>query len=82
MYDRKYLVIPVSEIRKVDFTKILETSPDHLVYSNNKKRTFIKWDGDDPEFVSYIKDAEGPYTNEEMLELLKSNKWETPNDDA
>ena len=78
MSDRKYLIIPVSELKKVDFTKIFETSPEHLVYSSDRKKTFIKWEGDDPEFIANLKNVQGPYTNDEMIELLKTKTWTVP----
>ena len=78
MYDRKYLIIPTSELKKVDFSQIIETSPDHLLYSSDGKKTFIKWNGDDPDFITELKNVSGPYNNEEMREILKNKRWEIP----
>lgn len=78
MYDRKYLIIPVSELKKIDFAKIMETSPDHLVYSSDKKKTFIKWEGDDPDFIQTLTNVQGPFTNEEMRDIISTNKWIVP----
>ena len=50
---RKYLIIPVSEVSKVDFSQVCETSEATLRKSVDETKTFIKWDGDDPSF--YLK---------------------------
>jgi hypothetical protein len=45
MYDnRNYLIISVSEIPKVDFLAVCETSPDTLRRSVDGTKTFVKWD--------------------------------------
>lgn len=45
MYDnRNYLIIPVSEVSKVDFSLVCETSPDTLRKSVDETKTFVKWD--------------------------------------
>lgn len=75
MNNRKYLIIPASEIKKIVFDDILETAADTLVYSGDGKRTFIKWTGEDPEFISTIKNATGPYSQQEILEIIRSDEW-------
>ena len=45
MYEnRNYLIVPVSEIPKVDFLAVCETSPDTLRRSVDGTKTFVKWD--------------------------------------
>ena len=73
--DRKYLIIPVSELKKVEFDSVLEHSLETLNYSGDGKRTFIKWSESDPDFISDIKNAEGPYTLQEIREILTSDQW-------
>lgn len=41
---RNYVIFNVSEIDKVDFTQVLETSPDTLRKSVDGTKTFVKWD--------------------------------------
>jgi hypothetical protein len=82
MEDRNYLILPVSELKKVDFEQILETSVEHLRYTKDLKKTFIKWIGDQPDFVSKLKNTDGPYTHEEMLEIVKDEEWDAPANDA
>ena len=76
MYEnRNYLIIPVSEISKVDFSLVCETSADTLRKSVDETKTFVKWDGEAPAFVVDIVGAEGPYTHEEILEILSGTEW-------
>lgn len=73
--NREYLVLPVSELNKVDFDQVLETSADTVRKSIDGNKTFIKWEGDEPSFVSQISNIEGPYTYEEICEILNTNEW-------
>ena len=61
--NREYLIFPTSELNKVDFSQVHETSADTVRKSINGEKTFVKWDGDAPSFVSNIVGAEGPYTH-------------------
>lgn len=76
MYEnRNYLIIPVSEIPKIDFSSVNETSADTLRKSVDETKTFVKWDGEQPTFVADIVGAEGPYTHAEILEILSGTEW-------
>ena len=79
MYEnREYLIIPATEVSKVDFTQVCETSAETLRFSTSGDKTFIKWDGESPSFVADIVDAEGPYTYSEILEILSGPEWSAP----
>lgn len=41
---RNYIIFNVSEIDKIDFNQVLETSPETLRRSVDGTKTFIKWD--------------------------------------
>ena len=76
MYEsRQYLIIPTTEVSKVDFSLICETSAETLRKSVDETKTFIKWDGEEPTFVADIVGAEGPYTHAEILEILSTPEW-------
>ena len=72
---RKYLIIPVSEVSKVDFSQVCETSEATLRKSVDETKTFIKWDGDDPSFISSLSNTEGTYTNSEIITILSGTDW-------
>ena len=72
---REYLILPVSELTKVDFNLVLETSAETVRKSIDETKTFVKWDGETPAFVATISGAEGPYTYEQILNVLTGVEW-------
>lgn len=75
---RQYLIFKTDELDKVDFTQVLETSSETVRKSIDETKTFVKWDGEQPSFVSQLTDTEGPYTYEEILNILSSEEWTKP----
>lgn len=76
--NRNYLIIPVSEITKIDFLAILETSKDTLRKSVDGTKTLIKWNEEQPTFIADVINAEGPYVHEDILEILNTIEWSAP----
>ena len=76
--NREYLIFLTSELSKVDFSQVHETSADTVRKSVNLQKTFVKWDGDTPSFVSSIVGGEGPYNHAEILEILNTTEWTVP----
>jgi len=78
--ERSFLIFNVSEINKVNFNEVLETSATTLRKSVDKTKTLIKWeDPDTPEFVATLTTKEGPYTYDEILVILATPEWTDPN---
>jgi hypothetical protein len=73
-----YLILNYSEIDKVNFDEILITSIDTLRLNNDGTKTFIKWIGDEPSFISELDSKSIIYNNEEILEILNQPEWSTP----
>jgi hypothetical protein len=42
--NRRYLIIPTSEVANVDFNQVMETSADTCRYSVDGSKTFVKYD--------------------------------------
>ena len=82
MYEnRNYLIIPITELSKVDFSLVLETSAETVRKSVNETKTFVKWNqapSQPPAFVDDIVGAEGPYTHEEIMTILATEEWNPP----
>ena len=79
MYEtRNFAIFATSEVDKVDFSLVLETSPETLRKSVDGTKSFVKWDGDQPEFVNTLETLEGPYTYTEILEILSGEEWTAP----
>jgi hypothetical protein len=68
------MVFNVSELEKIDFSNVLETSVDTVRKSLDNK-TFVKWDGETPQCVLDLTTKEGPFTHEEILLILEGNNW-------
>jgi len=79
MYEqRNFAIFSTTEIDKIDFSQVLETSADTLRKSVDETKTFVKWDGEQPEFVSTLTTLEGLYTYTEILDILSTPEWTAP----
>jgi len=81
IYDhRQFMIFNVSELPQIDFSQVLETSIDTVRKSVDETKTFVKWDGETiPSCVDGLTTKEGPYTYEEILNILSGPEW-TSND--
>jgi hypothetical protein len=77
--NRQFMIFSVSELTQINFTQVLETSSDTVCRSVNDSKTFVKWDGEMPTCVSDLTTKEGPYTYTEMLTILSTPEWTSPN---
>jgi hypothetical protein len=77
--NRTFYIFGVNQIDLIDFNQVLETSKDTLRLSVDKTKTFIKFDGEHPEFLDSITTKEGPYTYEEIVDILMTPFWSEPN---
>ena len=75
--NREFIIFNVSEISLIDFSKVQETSEETLRKSIDNTKTFVKWDGETPEFVNSLTTKEGPYTYSEILNILSTPQWTT-----
>ncbi len=79
-YDqREFMIFPVSELDKIDFSQVLETSAETVRKSVDGTKTFVKWDGAAiPSSVESLEVKEGPYTYDEILAILSTPEWTSP----
>lgn len=77
--DRQFMIFNVSELPKINFDEVLETSIDTVRKSIDETKTFVKWEGNIPQSVQSLTTTEGPYTYEEMLNILSTSEWTDPN---
>jgi hypothetical protein len=73
------MIFNVSELNQIDFTQVLETSIETIRKSVDQSKTFVKWDGVMPECVNNLITKEGPYTYDEILNILLTSEWSEPN---
>lgn len=77
--NRNFMIFSVTELPNINFTQVLETSSDTVRKSVDSTKTFVKWDGEEiPSSVQSLTTKEGPYTYEEMLEILATEEWTNP----
>ena len=70
---RHYVIIPYSEIVNINFDDIIETSIDTVRKSVDGTKTFVKFNGDTPSFVT----NETIYNETEFYEFTSdyNNGW-------
>ena len=78
--NREFMIFSTNEIDKIDFTQVCETSSETLRLSLDKSLVFVKWDSETiPSSVDNLTTKEGPYTYEEILNILSGPEWTDPN---
>ena len=78
MNDRNYVIVEAKYLEYVNFSQVLETNPDTVRYSLDKKKFMLKYIGEQPDFIFQItKDAIGlqEYNNSEIIEILEGVEW-------
>ena len=74
--NRHFMIFSTTELNQIDFTQVCETSIDTVRKSVDESKTFVKWDGEIiPTSVENLTTKEGPYTYEEILEILSTEEW-------
>ena len=74
-----YIIIDMTEVSLVDFSQVLQTSEETLRLSVDEYQTVLKWEGDEPSFVSTLSSYDGPYTHSEILAIMATPEWTDPN---
>jgi hypothetical protein len=77
MYDnRKYIIFSTSELDKINFDEVFETSAETVRKSVNQTKTFVKWDGDEiPSSVQTLQTKTAVYNHEQILQILSTDEW-------
>jgi hypothetical protein len=71
MNNINYVIIDSSEVGNVDFDQVMQTSADKLRYSVDGSKALLKYEGDQPSFLS----GKQEYTHEEILSILSGDEW-------
>lgn len=75
--NRRWLVIPASEVTNVDFNQVLESSADSLRYSVDGTKTFVKYEVTVVE-ETYTETYTDLETNEEMTNTIQAGTYGRP----
>ena len=77
---RQFMIFNISELSKIDFSQVLETSSNTVRKSVDQTKTFVKWESEEiPTCVDDLTTKEGPYTYNEILAILATPEWTDPN---
>ena len=68
---RTYVIIDSSEVSSIDFNQVLQDGESSLVYSLDGTKTFVKYEGTQPSFLS----GKTEYTHSEILAILSGDEW-------
>jgi hypothetical protein len=80
MEPKYYVIFNVSELGKIDFTQVFETSSETVRKSVDETLTFVKYDTEEmPSSIASLDTKQGPYSHEEILEILATPEWTDPN---
>ncbi len=72
---RKFVIFDVTELNKINFNEVLEESPSTLRYSLDGTKTFIKWEDNEPSFLTNLLTKSRTYTLQEISEILLTSEW-------
>jgi hypothetical protein len=75
--NREFMIFNVSELDQIDFSQVLETSQDTVRKSADQTKTFVKWNDEIPDCVLNLLTKEGPYSYDEMLEIMNTDEWKS-----
>jgi hypothetical protein len=80
MEPRYYVIFNVSELDKIDFDQVFETSIETVRKSLDETLTFVKYkDEEMPSSIVALEIKQGPYSHTEILEILATSEWTDPN---
>lgn len=76
MEPRYYVIFSVSELNKIDFNQVFETSVETVRKSVDETLTFVKYkDEEMPSSIVSLETKQGPYSHTEILTILGTPEW-------
>ena len=69
--NRKWVILTDSEAGSIDFSKVLQTNADTLRWNNDESKTFVKYEGSIPSFLS----GKTALTHAQILSELTNDEW-------
>jgi len=80
MKPKYYVIFNVSELDKINFDQVFETSIETVRKSLDETLTFVKYkDEEMPSSIITLETKQGPYSHTEILEILATPEWTDPN---
>ena len=69
--NRRSVILTDSEAGSIDFSKVLQTNADTLRWNNDESKTFVKYEGSKPSFLS----GKTALTHAQILSELTNDEW-------
>ena len=71
---RAYVILNADEVDDINFGEVMETSAETLRFSVDGDKTFVKFEGNTPDFLA----GKTTYTHSEILAILQTEEWTPP----
>ena len=68
---RTYVILDADEVVDINFSEVIEDSADTLRFSLDGDKTFVKFEGDTPDFLV----GKTTNTHSEILAILQTEEW-------
>ncbi len=68
---KTFVILNTDELGTIDFDQVAEISAEYCRYSLDGTKTFVKYKGEQPSFLS----GKTEYTHSEMLAILATDEW-------
>jgi len=69
--DRKWVILSASEVASIDFSQLLEAGSNSLRWNNDNTKTFVKYEGSKPSFLS----GKAALNHAQILTELEGAEW-------
>ena len=69
--NRRWVILTDSEAESIDYSKVLQTSANTLRWNNDNTKTFVKYEGSKPSFLS----GKTALTHSQILTELQKVEW-------
>ena len=73
--ENKFVIFSTSELDKINFDEVLETSIDTVRKSLDGTKTFVNYYGPQPESVSKLTTKSVEYSYEEIISIISTSEW-------
>ena len=69
--NRRWVILTASEAEDIVFSQVLETSADTLRWNEDETKTFVKYEGSKPSFLT----GKTALTHSQILTELTEDEW-------
>ena len=77
MHNITYVIVQAIDLPLIDFSQLLEDSPDTVRYSINSVYVLLKYHDSMPQTISQVSHR-GPYTYSEIFDIMQTSEWLKP----